>query len=1412
MRPCKLIISAFGPYAGTAEVDFEKLGRKGLYLITGDTGAGKTTIFDAITFALYGEASGTVREAGMFRSKYAKDGTPTYVKLDFLCQDKLYTVTRSPEYYRPKGRGTGVTLQRAEAELIYPDGRLPVTRSKEVTRAVTELIGLDYQQFTRIAMIAQGDFQKLLLAGTAERGEIFRKIFHTQIYQEIQNRLKEAVRSSGREYEELRRSISQYLGEIVCEGDPALEEELGELRKIRFEGKIGRGLEILKLLMEKDEKLYQDLKERGELLKNRLQTMNQLLGRAAGIRQMKEQLLKQEQMMEELLPELTAARADLEEKTQAAKELEALAGQIQELKENLKLYDTLLEREHELEDQTEKLRKNREHISETKSLCEGLSAEIAGNQKLVNSLRTAGEEKKELLYEKEKNDQERNRIEELLEKWKRYNTEERIQEEKRNQSQAGTERIRSRMEAFGCRMEELQGYDKELSGLENRMELFRQQKVEIEDTKARREELNTKIADAQEQFEALKQEQEGIAGRLAVCQNEMAGLPEAEKEGIELGHRLEERLIRKQNYEESLRIFRQASQEARESKEALEQLRFAGQEKENSCARLTQEWEQTEDAPLALETLKNECRQLENRKQMILEFLSYEERLKEKQQRLVKTRDRLARIAEELEPLRIEYARMETLYYNAQAGRLAKLLKDGEPCPVCGSLHHPAPAAWNQAPEKEELDNQKKALKEAEDRAGRASADMEHEEERLRAEISDAKQKGIRLYEDWREPAEEADSPKRFELYFQRGREELAQILKKEAWYAGERKVQEKASARCKELKPLIEKEKRELETLNDTVRKKENELAVLQGQTGEKEERVKSLQSDILSMLSQDEKDGAAKDPQEILSLMDDEIGRLSGRVQAAEERKRYFEEEKKKSEALLKQLEEKNTEKEEYRSRLDALRGRRQRVHEELQVRLQKIGQAQSVEEALNDLTEKLTSGAARRRKLERGIELLERLTGEKEKLQEEEKLLMQEYAGALSRLESIKDGKTETLDELVRYLSERGLYQDTESGQGLMNACLERKRQLNDIQAKLEEELAQNEEKGKKLLALEEEITKKEQEQKKLEETLGLLDRESERLQAGREHLVRQTQELAKRLGSVSREETKEELETKESRKRLIENALLLAQEVYTEKETRRARLESAIATLNHQLAAAKEPDEEKLTAKRDCLMKEQEELDKARTNAFTAYRKNKEIYDSVCGTQQVQLQTEQQYIRLKTLSDTANGMIPGKRKIELETYIQMTYFDRILRKANIRLMTMSSGQYELKRQLDGDGKREKAGLELNVIDHYNGTERSVKTLSGGESFQASLSLALGLSDEIQSYAGGIRLDAMFVDEGFGALDEAALDQALNALCGLTEGNRIVGIISHVSELKERIEKKIIVTRNPAGQGIGSRITIE
>ena len=159
--------------------------------------------------------------------------------------------------------------------------------------------------------------------------------------------------------------------------------------------------------------------------------------------------------------------------------------------------------------------------------------------------------------------------------------------------------------------------------------------------------------------------------------------------------------------------------------------------------------------------------------------------------------------------------------------------------------------------------------------------------------------------------------------------------------------------------------------------------------------------------------------------------------------------------------------------------------------------------------------------------------------------------------------------------------------------------------------------------------------------------------------------------------------------------------------------------------------------------------------------------------------------------------------------LETYIQMTYFDRIIRRANTRFMVMSSGQYELKRRRESGNNKAQSGLELDVIDHYNGTERSVKTLSGGESFKASLSLALGLSDEIQSSAGGIRLDSMFVDEGFGSLDDESLEQAVKALASLSDSNRLVGIISHVGDLKNRIDKQIIVHKDRSG---GSRAEIQ
>ena len=203
-------------------------------------------------------------------------------------------------------------------------------------------------------------------------------------------------------------------------------------------------------------------------------------------------------------------------------------------------------------------------------------------------------------------------------------------------------------------------------------------------------------------------------------------------------------------------------------------------------------------------------------------------------------------------------------------------------------------------------------------------------------------------------------------------------------------------------------------------------------------------------------------------------------------------------------------------------------------------------------------------------------------------------------------------------------------------------------------------------------------------------------------------------------------------------------------------------------------------------------------------------NKTCLNSVEKAAQDSKELEEHYRWMNSLSNTANGGISDKERISFETYVQMSYFERILHRANIRLQKMTNGQYDLIRRVDELGKRSQVGLDIDVLDHYNGTTRPVNTLSGGEQFKASLSLALGLSDEIQSSAGGVRLDTMFVDEGFGSLDSESLSLAISTLQDLTEGNRLVGIISHVEELKNRIDKQIVVEKQK-GTDKGSRAYI-
>lgn len=176
-------------------------------------------------------------------------------------------------------------------------------------------------------------------------------------------------------------------------------------------------------------------------------------------------------------------------------------------------------------------------------------------------------------------------------------------------------------------------------------------------------------------------------------------------------------------------------------------------------------------------------------------------------------------------------------------------------------------------------------------------------------------------------------------------------------------------------------------------------------------------------------------------------------------------------------------------------------------------------------------------------------------------------------------------------------------------------------------------------------------------------------------------------------------------------------------------------------------------------------------------------------------------EGEFRRKKRLSDTASGNLEGREKMPLETYAQLHLFERVLRRANLRLLTMTDGRYELRRA-EADNLKNKAGLELDVVDHYSGTTRNVRTLSGGEVFKASLSLALGLADETESVSGGVRIEAMFLDEGFGSLDSASLESAIATLSHLSDGCRLIGIISHVSGLRERIDRQVVVSRDKSG----------
>ena len=316
MKPDKLIISAFGPYADTMpEIDFEQFEKKGLFLISGDTGAGKTTIFDAICFALYGTTSGTYRDTKNLRSEYAKDNAESFVDFYFTHQGKKYHVLRHPEYERKK-RGGGMTVEKSKA-VLYEDGKEPVEGLTQVNKAIKDLLLIDEKQFKQIAMIAQGEFWELLNASTDKRTEILRTIFMTNCYKNIEIRLKERMDAHHAKLHDTENSIVQYFGDVTADPEDEKNAELEEL-KVRA-GRSGSAWNLEEMLKTVAALLDSD-REKEEAVKEELSAAEDELAKS------KEKLVRAEtdNKFIERLAELEKERAGLEERAPEIKELEEL--------------------------------------------------------------------------------------------------------------------------------------------------------------------------------------------------------------------------------------------------------------------------------------------------------------------------------------------------------------------------------------------------------------------------------------------------------------------------------------------------------------------------------------------------------------------------------------------------------------------------------------------------------------------------------------------------------------------------------------------------------------------------------------------------------------------------------------------------------------------------------------------------------------------------------------------------------------------------------------------------------------------------------------------------------------------------------------------------------------------------------
>lgn len=1504
MKPLQLIISAFGPYADRTEIDFRSFKGQGLYLITGDTGAGKTTIFDAIVFALYGEASGDVRQSDMFRSKYAKDNIPTYVEYTFAYRGKEYTVKRNPEYMRPKGRGSGYTLQRADAQLTYPDGRTPVTKVTDVTKAVTELIGLDRKQFTQIAMIAQGDFQKLLFAGTEERGDIFRQIFGTGLYQRIQEQLKADVKLEKDRYEELKRSMNQYMEGIDCQGGSAggAGSRLEMLRKSKFDGRVEEGLELLALLCTEDETALEAMDGQIEGLDGEIRGKDQLMVKIRHREEQQRELLENQKKREELQAEFTKKEALLE---QAGKDREACAGleeRIQAALKNLEKFDSLDENQEAWQAGEGEIACQKRRREDLESKKQALEAALQEEQEEYGLLAGAGEEKVRL--EGEKSDilrwqQELRRSGDgLARETRQQSMAEQAVAGSRNRQQALSEWIaqnQKKAEVLGNREGILAAVEQTAEHLAGRQESWRIRERERKTAAQEEEQVRSALKGFSDRSQELAREEEE-------CEKEHISLKDSKEAILLCRHKTEEAGQRLQACREQAEAVQTSGETLRTLEKAYERVCARWDACQKEWNRCQEEWEAFGDVQARRLIAKQRLEKLREADAALARLSSETEKLEQIQGELFRVREQYQAAAEEKQRLGEAYRKMERAFLDAQAGLLARGLEEGAACPVCGSVHHPSPAQVPEAvPQKTQLDRGKKELSAAEARAERLSEKAGYLKEQLSGQLCRTKDTAgevlrmeiFRVQEEgqnslrfgpgsgqWEaESQDKADSALKEEIvrFYEIINEVSNRIKILEQGFQIENEEAERACRLKEELEVKLKAMGPSQKSLEQNKQDTLLQLNTAKNRFGERQGQWERFLAELPKEAVQ-EQNGFVQDmphrewtTDQVSSCLQQVYERSLNRLKQAEaagKRLDALERHMAQVKQQRRQLEEETAE---AREQAASLRGRREAAERQLAEELEKtkvslkeatklfetygqISELELLKEApikqivckgdafgTGDLKEEaslygrrtescLLALAEWKKQLLDDIALREQLEADRRQGEEElsqNRTLLGEQEKELAGILSRKAEKAAQLQESLTAFYGSRKKEDYASGSvvfpadsppeeaKLREAAAEALKKLSEMLRLSEEAVRRNRAQLARRQVLEQSIPRKEAQKKELSEEIRKTELHLARKAAENAERRKQMDVLARQLGNATREQTLESVSLYRSRKETLEEAYQTAQQDLTQCRIHMEGLDKAMATIRRQIGTAGEgslPDIGEVTAQREERQQEKRELTEKRNRKYAALSRNRDILDKVRSRRDEIAAVEKRYIWMRSLADTAGGNLSGKQKIELETYIQMTYFDRIIRRANLRLLTMSSGQYELKRQQEGGNRSKKAGLELEVIDHYNATERSVKTLSGGESFQASLSLALGLADEIQSHAGGIRMDSMFVDEGFGSLDGEALGQAMKALQQLTEGNRLVGIISHVSELKERIDRKIVVTKYRDRDGVGSRVSVQ